>query len=460
MRRSLLWMLARISLALALSGSINGLVHSVGSSQGRNPAQAQAVPQEVTVGAYVMHIHEINFKQNFFVVDFYLWFRWKDSDLRPPNKLTPPYKTFSLVDARDEKRTEPKILKMDDGSNLAYLRIVATLTNFWDVRKFPLDTYNFRIRIEEDDYEDDQRRYIADKEGSRADTRRLSKMDWRLEDARADIGIGKYRSNFGDIRLSGTETHYTRYILNMRLRREGKLLLVKLLLAAWVGVGISFLAFFIRPEFPPRLALGVGAIFAAVASEYVLNQALPETNVMTLADELHMLASLFILASIVQSTWSLCLAEKGATIQSKRLDRVCCWVFPIAFVLINAVAIRVNAMDNTPPASHVLPLPGAEACVKFNVQWSGDDIGAGIQDYTIYVSDNNGPFARWLTNTSNTSAVFTGQADHSYSFYSAARDLAANVERSKSSADATTTVRKGIICGTIDPPTPIGSRHK
>ena len=40
------------------------------------------------------------------------------------------------------------------------------------------------------------------------------------------------------------------------------------------------------------------------------------------------------------------------------------------------------------------PLPGTQLCPSFTVQWSGNDIGAGIQDYTIYVSDNGGDFAR------------------------------------------------------------------
>jgi hypothetical protein len=112
-----------------------------------------------------------------------------------------------------------------------------------------------------------------------------------------------------------------------------------------------------------------------------------------------------------------------------------------------------NTLDSTPPTSQVLPLPGTELCTSFNVQWSGIDVGSGIANYRIYVSDNGAPFAVWQTNTTSTSAVFAGQIGHSYGFYSIARDLVGNVEPSKSTAEATTQIRKGTFCGPIGPPT-------
>jgi hypothetical protein len=111
--------------------------------------------------------------------------------------------------------------------------------------------------------------------------------------------------------------------------------------------------------------------------------------------------------------------------------------------------IWVNTIDNTPPISSVAALPGSELCLDFTVQWSGTDVGAGIQDYTIYVSDNGGQFAPWLTNTSETSGTFTGQVGHTYSFYSIARDLVGNVEPPKNTGEANTRVTKPNLCGPI-----------
>jgi uncharacterized protein (TIGR03437 family) len=99
-----------------------------------------------------------------------------------------------------------------------------------------------------------------------------------------------------------------------------------------------------------------------------------------------------------------------------------------------------NTIDNTKPTSHVAALPTTETTYAFPVQWSGSDVGAGVQDFTVFVSDNGGAFTVWLTNTTATQTTYTGLAGHTYSFYSIARDLVGNVEDGKTSADAGTRV--------------------
>jgi hypothetical protein len=98
-----------------------------------------------------------------------------------------------------------------------------------------------------------------------------------------------------------------------------------------------------------------------------------------------------------------------------------------------------NTLDNTPPASHVSSLP-SQSSTSFTVQWSGTDVGAGVQSFTIYVSDNGSSFVPWLTNTAATSSSYDGQTGHAYSFYSIAQDLVGNIEAAKTSAEATTQV--------------------
>jgi hypothetical protein len=100
----------------------------------------------------------------------------------------------------------------------------------------------------------------------------------------------------------------------------------------------------------------------------------------------------------------------------------------------------LNTLDNTPPTSNVVALPGTVWTTGFTVSWTGTDVGSGIQDYSIYVSDNGGPFTPWLVNTASMSATYTGQYGHTYSFYSVARDLVGNVEAAKTAAEASTEV--------------------
>ena len=99
-----------------------------------------------------------------------------------------------------------------------------------------------------------------------------------------------------------------------------------------------------------------------------------------------------------------------------------------------------NTLDNDVPISAVLALPSIQATTDFEVQWDGSDVGAGIRDYTIYVSEDGASYTQWLTNTLDTANIFTGQDGKTYEFYSIARDETGNLEGVPSISDASTTV--------------------
>jgi hypothetical protein len=106
----------------------------------------------------------------------------------------------------------------------------------------------------------------------------------------------------------------------------------------------------------------------------------------------------------------------------------------------------INTIDNSPPTSQVAALPANQSCSNFKLSWSGSDVGSGAGGFTIYSSDNGGPFAPWQSNTTATTGTFIGAIGHTYSFYSIAQDLAGNVQPGKTSADTTTSVTSTTSC--------------
>jgi hypothetical protein len=96
------------------------------------------------------------------------------------------------------------------------------------------------------------------------------------------------------------------------------------------------------------------------------------------------------------------------------------------------------------PTSSVNPLPAATATAAFTVSWSGSGAPA-IASYSVFVSDNGGPFTAFLTGTTQTSATFTGQDGHTYGFYTVAKDTGGRVQPTPAGAQATTLVD-------LDPP--------
>jgi hypothetical protein len=107
-----------------------------------------------------------------------------------------------------------------------------------------------------------------------------------------------------------------------------------------------------------------------------------------------------------------------------------------------ATAAWLNTLDNTPPVSQMSSLPPSEPAI-FTLQWSGTDVGSGIKSFTIYSSDNGGPFTQFATDTTLTSAPFFGQLGHTYDFYSIAQDAAGNFELPKILPEASTKVTGG-----------------
>jgi len=101
-----------------------------------------------------------------------------------------------------------------------------------------------------------------------------------------------------------------------------------------------------------------------------------------------------------------------------------------------------NTIDAGPPSSSVAALPATETSTSFSVTWSGEDDtgGSGIASYNIYVSDDGGPFTAFETDTTATSATFTGVNGNTYDFYSVATDNVGNVQPTPASAQATTLV--------------------
>ena len=105
--------------------------------------------------------------------------------------------------------------------------------------------------------------------------------------------------------------------------------------------------------------------------------------------------------------------------------------------------------------SVVAPLPATETSPQFDVSWSGSDnaAGSGLDDFTIFVSDNGGTSTPWLQDTSQTDAIFTGQAGHRYAFYSIARDNVGNLQPTPLVPDTMTTVFSPLTITALTPPT-------
>ncbi len=120
-----------------------------------------------------------------------------------------------------------------------------------------------------------------------------------------------------------------------------------------------------------------------------------------------------------------------------RIDPVASIVFDVNEPIVTPPTF--NTIDAGVPTSQVTALP-SQSATTFTVSWNGSDEagGSGIAYYDIFVSNNGGSFTLWNAGATQTSAVFTGVAGHTYRFYSVAVDLVGHREVAPPTADTQT----------------------
>ncbi|HOF87026.1 MAG TPA: DUF11 domain-containing protein [Armatimonadota bacterium] len=109
----------------------------------------------------------------------------------------------------------------------------------------------------------------------------------------------------------------------------------------------------------------------------------------------------------------------------------------------------LNTIDAGMPTSAVAALPAVQEETVFTVRWSGQDEanGSGLACYTVYVSDNGGPYQVWQERVTATAAAFTGTFGHTYRFYSVAEDAIGHVEAAPAEPDAVTRIGRQVTLG-------------
>jgi hypothetical protein len=289
---------------------------------------ADAKPTQVLAGIYVDRVLELSVKEVHWTVEFYLWFRWRGDT---PKSC----EDFQLVDGTIESKDQ----EADEtvaGERYQRFRVVAKITKFFDVSRFPCDDHQLTIGVELPAHVRHEVQFVADRENT-AVSSRVRVPAYNLGPAAVLEKPHSYKTTRGDPRLpAGTKSTYSQLRVGIGIERAGWGLYFKLFQSLYVAVLLALLAFFIRPtEVDPRFGLGVGALFAAVANAYVISSLVPDTGVLALADVVNGVGIGVILLTVVQSTISLHLYTHGREALSRTFDRLSFAVILPAYVLLN-----------------------------------------------------------------------------------------------------------------------------
>src|SRR5262249_3064366 len=132
-----------------------------------------------------------------------------------------PLDGFDLVSAKINSRGTPLRSRLPDGTEYTAARINAIVTRQWDFTRFPFDDHDLELMIEDSDLEEERLVFEADTANSDYDPE-LHVSGWKVERRGIHVERHTYRSNYGDTTIArGAESHYSRVVFKVGLRREG-----------------------------------------------------------------------------------------------------------------------------------------------------------------------------------------------------------------------------------------------
>ncbi len=289
---------------------------------------AHAEPNKVVVGTYINKIQDLNFKEDKFALDFFLWFRWESRGALANYK---PLETFELMNGKIESKSSIDEKKIGD-INYAIVRVTAVISKTWDLERFPFDAHKMQIYVEESNFTAIDLVFEPDTVNSKLGNE-IDMAGWTPDAFSAEVVKKGYESNYGDTSIpTGNKSEYSRFLINISIKRTNYGAAIKLLSTVLLAVAVAFAAFTVKSSnLDARFGMGVGALFAVAASGFVAASAVPDAGSMTVADEMHMVALGFIFASLCVSSYCLKMEQAGREALADRIDNVCKYAFPIVF---------------------------------------------------------------------------------------------------------------------------------
>jgi hypothetical protein len=243
----------RLSLASLLL-----FVTSIVFGQSQDSVQ-QPGPDTVTVGAYVISVHDINFHEKEYTLRFWLWFIYDNPEFDFSKQLDIP--NAKAID-------EPEIIYDSiNGKTWVILKMKCTMKENWNVQDFPFDEQHLKVKIENTLFDRNTLVFVADSVGSRFDDE--DAIDgWNITKFKVSIRENGYQTGFGDSRQGHDHSTFSQFFLEMDIERDAWGLFAKIFTGMYIAFFIAMISFAPKPsELEPRFGLPVGGLFAAVGNK-------------------------------------------------------------------------------------------------------------------------------------------------------------------------------------------------
>jgi len=274
-------------------------------------------PDIVKIGAYLNDVQAIDLRAHNYLVDFYLWFLWKNPSIDPSNTLEFVNHSESWGTIVTKAYETPEILP--DGSLYQALHIQGRMSRKMDLRDYPFDRQVIAIEMEDAVGTASELQYEIDLVSANP---RLKLPGFQYEELTMNAFTYRHPTTFGDPRLNDGGL-YSRVSIDLPIVRPSVNAMVKNLLPILLTVICCSFVFMLDPSLvDSRFQIAIFSLISIVALQITVAADLPTIEYLTLLDELYILAYLYCITVIGFLVYSTKLSRtSGGMEEAIRFDR-------------------------------------------------------------------------------------------------------------------------------------------
>ena len=272
---------------------------------------------KVKVGMLLNSVDDYDVKTGTFTADFFLSL----TSVLPMPPLNLQFPNGSLDKEKKEVIADKPTFKL--------YRLNGSFKSAADLRKYPFDSQDLKIIVEDDSRGIDQLDFVVDHDHTQL-ARGFRAVGWQVGYVEARTLSQTYPDRF-----ENDDLFYSRYTFTLGIDRFATSAAFKVFVPAFVIVIISLLGMWVpAEEMEVRSNSGAPMLAGAVLFHFALMQELPATSYLTRADKL-MLGVYVSLALGMVSTWFMFLVKEHNVPKVFRLARI---LVPVLSALTMALA--------------------------------------------------------------------------------------------------------------------------
>ncbi len=267
---------------------------------------------EPKVGIFVTSLHNLSITNSSFDVIFWTWFIHNSDKYKP-------YATTEVTNLKDiqsyyqlenkvktSRRSQNTIKNKKKGSisNSKFIlsssekrgdnwiwntqKFKATILNNWNLKNYPFDRHELKIKIEDAYFDYTDLKFIPDIENSKI-SQDLKIDGWSIKNLTLEEKEHLIETTFGDPSLNNGKSSYSELITTIYIQRDGLRDFVNIFIPIYLAFFISWLGYFIRGKHEMKVSLFLASIFMLIGNKYVIDSNMPTTSVITLVDKVQIL---------------------------------------------------------------------------------------------------------------------------------------------------------------------------